>query len=65
MVCVCRSWRMLAAASVAFGCVVSVSLPALAQGAKTESNAKVKLGEDKLMTGIPGKGPLTVAEVTA
>lgn len=65
MVRVCHSLRMLAAASVAFGCVVSVSLPALAQGAKAESKAKVKLGEDNLMTGIPGKGPLTVAEVTA
>ena len=65
MVRVCHSLRMLAAASVAFGCVVSVPLPALAQGAKVESKAKVKLGEDNLMTGIPGKGPLTVAEVTA
>lgn len=65
MVCVCRSWGMLAAVSVAFACVVSASLPALAQGAKVESKAKVKLGEDKLMTGIPGEGPLTFAEVTA
>lgn len=65
MVCVRRSLEMLAAASVAFVCVASISVPALAQGAKIESKAKVKLGEDDLMTGIPGKGPLTLAEVTA
>ena len=60
-----RSLGMLVAASVALSCVISVSVPAFAQGGKAESKAKVKLGDSSLTSGIPGKGPLTVAEVTA
>ena len=44
MVQICHSLRMLAAASVALGCVVFESAPALAQATKAESKAKVKLG---------------------
>ena len=40
MVQICHSLRMLAAASVALGCVVFESAPAT----KAESKAKVKLG---------------------
>ena len=59
------SLRMLVAATVAMGCVVAVSPPALAQATKAESKAKVMLGDNSLTAGIPGKGPLTVAEITA
>ena len=65
MVFVCRSLGILAAASIAFGCVVAVSVPTLAQDVKAAPSAKVKLGDSSLTAGIPGKGPLTVAEVTA
>jgi len=65
MVCIRRSLRMLAAASVALSCVVAVSHPAFAQGGKAESKARIKLGDSSLTSGIPGKGSLTVAEVTA
>ena len=65
MVRVCRSLGMLAAASVAFGCVVSAWSPALAQGGRAEAKSTVILGDRSLTAGIPGKGPLTVAEVSA
>ena len=56
---------MLAAASVALGCVVAVARPALAQATKAESKAKVTLGDSSLTAGLPGKGPLTMTQVTA
>lgn len=65
MVQVCRSLRMFVTASVVLSCVVAASSSTFAQDGKAESKAKVKLGDSSLTAGLPGKGPLTVAEVTA
>ncbi|MBC8114277.1 MAG: cytochrome-c peroxidase, partial [Candidatus Saccharimonas sp.] len=59
---------MLAMASAVFGFVITSSVDVMAQtaaSATAEAKIKAKLGDSSLTAGIPGKGPLTVAEVTA